>query len=147
MAKMIYTPTATYVHDDQVRKFNMVEHLNDLKLLCQFGNIHTSPQQPNYLLLEDQKMWLNADVRGWRKKVKAGKIELIPGNQREIKCLVDGVSKTFYTLCQSYPDGEGGVKQCFDANAQMLFGWYCDGLTYFFPSKTNRDRVLEWMQK
>ena len=147
MSKVVITPTPTYKRDEWVRDFNLVEFLNDPKLLCQFGNINATPQHPNYLLLEDQKGWLNADVRNWRKSVRAGRISLIPKNQREIECKVNGVSRKFYTLTMSYPDGEGGVKQCSDINAMMLFGWIVPGLTYFFPCKTNRDRVLEWMCK
>jgi hypothetical protein len=110
-------------------------------LLCLFGDIRTG--EPQYLLTQDHKMWFKTDVSGWREQYKQGILQLLPANQKSHKCLhplCEG--KVFYGLCLQLKDS-----QISDPNAMMNFGWICNGYTYFFKSKQNRDKVLEWIKK
>ena len=88
-------------------------------------------------------MWFKTDVLGWRKQYQQGILQLLPENQKSHKCLHPLCEdKVFYGLCLQLKDSE-----ITDPNAVMNFGWIVNGYTYFFKSKQNRDKVLEWVKK
>ena len=159
---IIWTPECAYDGDKWIEENEIASVLNDKQLLCQFGKVGTrfDPiQKPCFLFLEDKGAWFKSDLKKWRKDYREGKIAFFPQNQIETECQVDGVNKKFYTLTLSfvnqnptdeereYSEGETCVQPCLDVNAQVCFGWFCEGATYFFPMKTNRDRVLEWIKQ
>lgn len=145
---IIITPTQKYDSKKWITK-EVRQALNNPKLLCQFGNVQRDYQDVCHLIKEDYPLWFNSDVKSWRQQYRDGVIVFLDNNQKEIECKVKGVNRKFYTLCMSFVDetAEDGVKYVLDVNAQMLFGWHCSGLTYFFPSKANRDNILEWIKK
>ena len=122
---------------------NIFAHPN---LLCMFGRVRDN--KPAYLLTQDQKQLVRGDAKKWRGQYREGKLILEPENQKSHKCLhplCEG--KVFYGLCLQMLDEDGEVGMTTDPFALMNFGWMCNGMTYFFKSKGNRDAVMEWIKK
>ena len=43
--------------------------------------------------------------------------------------------------------GEGEIKGMTDPLSMMLFGYFCDGMTYWMTAKKNRDNIVKYVMK
>jgi len=154
MSDFKYTPLSadekeksTKIHQDLAMGFVAKEDMEylvrkeilDPKLLCIFWGLRQ--RLPLWLLNEDKKGF-QSQLKTWRKEVVEGRMMFHKENCRthEYK------GRKFYGMVvQPYSDGEM-VDMGGDGLA-LMFGWFVNGLTYFFTSEKNRDASVEYLMK
>lgn len=82
---------------------------------------------------EDNKVWCH-QILEWRSRIDQGKMIVYQENQKDEPHECEG--KKFWGLNVQYTDEESSHP---DPVSTMLFGWFCGGHTYWFPSKAKRD--------
>ena len=114
-----------------------VAERKDLMTLFWMRDAH----QPSYLLMEDQT-GMKGQMKTWRKQAKKGHLHIHPDNCPELT--YKGRKYYGFTLT-SIRDGE--VVRGIDPVALHLFGYMCDGLTYWMTAKKNRDNIVKYVMK
>lgn len=111
------------------------------ELMCLFW--HGGFGRPSYLLKEDRQVF-SVEMKMWRARARKGEINIIAANcqSHEYK------GRNFYGLCLQYheqPSGE--LVDVSDPLSLTLFGYLCSGITYYFTSKQNRDKIRDYVMK
>lgn len=100
-------------------------------------------RQPAYLLMEDQEDF-KKQMKLWRGQAVKGIINIHSANCQEHT--YKGRKYYNFTLQQHNPH-TGEMERLGDPLSMMLFGYWCDGLTYWMTSKINRDRIVSYIMK
>ena len=102
---------------------------------------HAQSNQPTFLLVEDfeTKSW-NENIKKWNEQVKDGVVEFPKCNMKDTPHTCEG--REYWGL--NYQVIDAVVP---DPLSPMLFGWMCDGITYWFPNKEDRDETYEKIMK
>jgi|TARA_R110000744_G_scaffold33908_1_gene79411 hypothetical protein len=90
----------------------------------------------SYLLNEDKKD-LHFQLKTWKKLIKEGVMIIRKENNRTH----DYKGRKFYSFTLQPADGGN-----FGADGtQLLFGFFCDGLSYNWTSQKNRDNIVKYL--
>jgi hypothetical protein len=89
----------------------------------------------SYLLNTDN---ISNQMKDWKRGRKENQLTLLRANNRDWE--YKGRKFYSFTLQPASDDGNFGAD-----GTQLLFGWFCDGLTYYWTSKHNRDAIFDYI--
>lgn len=131
-------PIPSYGNFDDETDFNTgVTQRKDLMCIFWVGK----ERHPAYLYKRDNEDF-KKQLKIWRKQVADGIITIYDCNCRDI--VYKGRKYYGFTLSQLNPD-TGEVERCHDPLSLFLFGYMCDGLTYWMTAKSNRDMIVKYV--
>ena len=139
MERMVDAPPAGDYMGDETDFTTGVSQRKDLMCMFWFGQ----HRRASYLYKRD-----NADFKKqmklWRQQAVRGVVNIHDCNCKDMEYK----GRKYYGFTLTQHDAETGeVQRCADPLSLMLFGYMCDGLTYWMTAKTNRDMIVKYVMK
>lgn len=129
-----------------LKDFETNEHkkvYNKKDLLCMYWN--HNEQTDCHLINSDKAYFMEGDVKSWKKTYKNNKLQILKKNNCVNECKING--RKFYGMTLQFLDDQGELLEIMDPFSQIVMGRLVTGLTYWFPIKTNRDIIYNWIKK
>ena len=137
MERMIDAPPVGDYMGDETDFTTGVSQRKDLMCMFWFGQ----HRRPSYLYMRDNGDF-KKQMKLWRQQAVKGIINIHDCNVKDMEYK----GRKFYGFTLTiYNDGE--IQECADPLSLMLFGYMCDGLTYWMTAKTNRDMIVKYIMK
>jgi len=130
-------PVGDNIGDDETDFTTGVSQRKDLMCLFWVGKL----RRASYLYKRDNSDF-KKQMKLWRQQAVKGIIKIHDENCKDIEYK----GRKYYGFTLSiYEDGE--ITRCPDPLSLMLFGYMCDGITYWMTAKTNRDMIVKYIMK
>tara|TARA_R110002126_G_scaffold22885_1_gene81144 strand:- start:1304 stop:1708 length:405 start_codon:yes stop_codon:yes gene_type:complete len=129
--------TDTFKTEDSMKIYNKKD------LLCAYWV--QSHQTECHLLMEDRKLFMQTDVKSWKKQYKIKELQIFKFNNCENKCKLN--NRTFYGMTLQWLKKDGDTAIINDPFSALVMGRVVNGITYWFTIKKNRDLIYEYITK